>query len=96
VPVMRSQPVAARSVAERLVEVAEGPPAPERIEIAGPEVHEMVDLVRALVRRRGERVAVIPLPIPGEAGRAMRSGALLPDPATPGIGPTFGQWLATQ
>ena len=95
VPVMRIQPVAARSVGEVLVEVATGgSTAGAAVEIAGPEPEDLVDLARAIAHRRGTRTTVIPLPVPGSAGTAMRSGGLLPLPGVRLVGPTFDEWLA--
>ncbi|MGF1646210.1 MAG: SDR family oxidoreductase [Kineosporiaceae bacterium] len=93
IPRMRIQPVAAREVATRLVALAEGEPAGRAPDLAGPEVHEVVDLARRLVHARRERRAVIGVPLPGAAGRAMRRGALLP--ASPGPRGTvrFDDWL---
>src|SRR4051812_32656109 len=64
VPRMRAQPVAARTVAEHLVRLAESQPGSTQ-ELAGPEVHEMPDLARRLLAARGVRAWVLPLPLPG-------------------------------
>ena len=92
VPIMRIQPVAARAVGEALVEVAAEPVA-TTVEIAGPEEKDLVSLARAIVRKRQARMWVAPLPVPGAAGRAMRTGGQLPSPGARVIGPTFGEWL---
>ena len=92
-PRARIQPVAAQTVGEALVAAASDPAEPDLVQLAGPEPAELVDLARALVRRRGQRVAVLGLHVPGAAGRAMRGGAMLPDPQTPLAGPTFQEWL---
>ncbi len=92
VPRMRSQPVAARTVAERLVDLATRPPG-DRRSLAGPEVHDIAVLARQLIAARREGVRVIPLPVPGASGRAMRGGALLADEQTEIAGPSFAEWL---
>jgi uncharacterized protein YbjT (DUF2867 family) len=92
VPVMRIQPVAARAVGEALVEIAVEPTA-TTVEIAGPEEKDLVALARAIVRKRQARMWVVPLPVPGRAGRAMRTGGQLPSPGARVIGPTFDEWL---
>lgn len=92
-PVMRIQPVVARAVGELLAAVAEGPPGQPTLEVAGPEPANLVRLARAFVRRRGERVAVIPFGLPGAAGKAMRSGGQLPPPGARLVGPRFADWL---
>jgi uncharacterized protein YbjT (DUF2867 family) len=95
VPKMRSATVAAAEVAHRLVEIVEsGIAAGFAPELAGPEVHEMPDLVRQLVRARGSRRPVLGVRIPGRAGAAMASGGLLPRTAAPRGRQTFAQWLS--
>ena len=37
---------------------------------------------------------MVPLPIPGRAGRAMRTGGQLPRSGVRLVGPTFDEWLA--
>ena len=94
VPTMRSQPVAAREVADTLVDLALARPAGTTRTIAGPQVHEMPHLVRQVLRVDGSRRLVIPLWLPGSAGRRMASGALLdPNPDVRGR-QTFPEWLA--
>jgi uncharacterized protein YbjT (DUF2867 family) len=93
-PKMRSQPVAARSVAERLVDVALGDPLPERLQVAGPDVLMVPDMVRRLLKARGTKAVVLAVPAPG-AAKAMASGALIPDGAVDILGPTFDTWLTT-
>ncbi len=95
VPHMRIQPVAARALAEVLVDVADQPAGDATVEVAGPQVDDLVALARATVRRRGRHVAVLPLRVPGAAGRAMRSGGQLPGPGARIVGPTFEAWLRT-
>ena len=90
----RSQPVAAREVGRLLVEVATAPARDGgRIEVAGPAVEELPEMARKLLAARGSKARVIPIPLPGAAGRAMRAGSLLPSPAARISGPTFDDWL---
>jgi uncharacterized protein YbjT (DUF2867 family) len=95
---MRTQPVAARTVAQHLVEVASGRSAPTgaTLQIAGPSTHELVDLARRFLARRRVRALVVPLRVPGAAGRAFREGAVLPTSEVPTVGPTFDQWLESE
>jgi uncharacterized protein YbjT (DUF2867 family) len=95
---MRTQPVAARTVAQLLVETATGPVTqPGRtLQIAGPTTHDLVDLSRRFLARRGVRALVLPLHVPGAAGRALREGAVLPTPDVPTAGPTFDEWLSSE
>lgn len=92
VPIMRIRPVAARAVGEALVGIATDPAA-ATIEIAGPEEKDLVPLARSIIRKRRTRKLVVPLRVPGDAGRAMRTGGLLPSPGAYIIGPTFEEWL---
>jgi uncharacterized protein YbjT (DUF2867 family) len=94
VPRMRVQPVAAGEVAAVLAALAAGPPAGMAPEMAGPEPAEMADLARQLIQARSSRRPVLRVPVPGAAGRAMASGAMLP--SGPGLRgtQTFTEWLA--
>ena len=93
VPQMRSQTVAARTVGTVLLETALAGPSSQRIDLGGPEPHNMVDLARSVIHRRGQHSAVIGIRVPGKAGRAMRSGAILPLEGARLEGPTFEEWL---
>lgn len=92
VPRMLSQPVAAREVAEALVDLAEAGPSGRVPDLAGPERHDMVDLARRVAAGR----RVVPVRVPGAAGRAMRSGALCPSGDGPRGRITFDAWLASR
>jgi len=91
VPRLRVQPVAAREVAARLVELALGPAAGNAAEIAGPEVHELVDLVRQVVRVDGRRRLVLGIPMPGAS-----AGGLLPVGNYTRGGESFAEWLRSR
>jgi uncharacterized protein YbjT (DUF2867 family) len=92
-PRMRVQTIAARSVGEVLVKVATAAFAESIIEVAGPEPADMLDLARATTAGLGQRMVVVPVRIPGPAGKAMRSGGLLPSPGAHLAGPRFDEWL---
>jgi uncharacterized protein YbjT (DUF2867 family) len=93
-PRMRTQPIAAREVAEHLVSVAEAPPAGRARELGGPREERLVDMVRAVARHRGSRAWVPAIPFPGATGRAQRDGSLLPGrDAVLGTQP-YAEWLA--
>lgn len=94
VPRMLSQPVAAREVGSALVDLATGDPVGRAPDLAGPEVHQMVDLARRVAARDGRRV--VPVRLPGKAGAAMRSGALLPTSDGPRGRVTFEEWLSAR
>jgi uncharacterized protein YbjT (DUF2867 family) len=95
VPRWRAQPVSAREVGQALAAIAAADPVPMS-ELAGPREEIMADMVRQVIRARGDRRAVVEVRVPGAAGKAMASGAGLPD--RPGLrgAQTFGDWLAEQ
>lgn len=95
VPRMWSQTVAAREVAAALVDAALGPAAGPLPDLAGPRVERMEDLVRQVLDARGRRSLVLPLRIPGRAGKAMDEGGLLPTDDGPRGTQTFDEWLAS-
>lgn len=71
---MRLEPVDAREVAARLVELALSQPAGLVSDLAGPTVYGLGDLTRGYLRARGRRRPTMPVRIPGKAGRAYRAG----------------------
>jgi uncharacterized protein YbjT (DUF2867 family) len=97
-PIGRVQPIAAREVAERLVELAVGAPSGLVAELAGPREENLLRMVRAAARATGKTGPILGVPAPGPGGRAMRDGTLLPDPTL--VPPTqlgtqtFDQWIA--
>jgi uncharacterized protein YbjT (DUF2867 family) len=72
---MKVQPVDAAEVADRLAELALGPPAGLVPDIAGPRVYPMGELVRGYLRAAHKHRALVPLRLPGGAARAFREGA---------------------
>ncbi|WP_148612290.1 SDR family oxidoreductase [Nocardioides rubriscoriae] len=93
VPRMTSQPVAAREVAEALVDLVEVGPSGRVPDLAGPEVLAMHRLARRVSRARGLRRLVVAVPVPGAAGRGMRDGSLTPSGAGSRGRTTFDEWL---
>jgi uncharacterized protein YbjT (DUF2867 family) len=97
VPRMRTQLVAARTVAEELATLAlDGAPTPEAPfpEIAGPREESLVEVAALLAERRGEPLRIEPVTAPEEFGGELNeSGALLPGPHAKLAGPTFAEWL---
>ena len=71
---LRFQPVDSREVAARLVELTLDKPAGLVPDLAGPKVYGMADLSRGYLRARGKRRLMMPLRMPGKAGRAYRAG----------------------
>lgn len=98
VPAFRTQPVAARAVAEELVALATGPEEANGAipEIAGPRAERLAELAQLLYARRGTGTRVeevSDLTDPDSARYA--DGAALPGPQAKLAGPTFAEWLET-
>jgi uncharacterized protein YbjT (DUF2867 family) len=74
---LRFQPIDSRDVAARLVELALGRPAGQVPDLAGPTVYGIKDLVGGYLQARGKRRMMVPIRIPGKAGKAYRAGANL-------------------
>jgi uncharacterized protein YbjT (DUF2867 family) len=96
VPVMRMQPISVREVASALIALAAGQPAGLAPELAGPREESLPDLARQLIRARGNHRLVVPILLPGAAGRACAGGALLPAQPGPRGTQAFAQWLAEE
>jgi uncharacterized protein YbjT (DUF2867 family) len=96
VPKMRTQLVAARTVAEALADLALDPEAPIT-EIAGPREESLVDMAKLLVARRGDPVRIEGVSDPADPDSDLyETGALLPGPEATLAGPTFEQWLESR
>jgi uncharacterized protein YbjT (DUF2867 family) len=98
VSTMRTQLVAARTVAEALVELAMRPDpfsdAQAIPEIAGPREEDLVKMAKLLVARRGEALGIEGVINTADPDRELYlSGALLPSPHATLAGPTFAEWL---
>src|SRR5215208_7172711 len=99
-PKMRTQLVAARTVAQALADLAIGSaPAPGSsgvpiLEIAGPREESLVDMAKLLVARRGDPIRIEGVSDPADPDRDLyETGALLPGPDATLAGPTFAEWL---
>ena len=100
VPNMRTQLVAARTVAEALVDLATDTDASATTngaaipEIAGPRAETLVEVARLLAARRGDAVRIDGVTDPSDPdGEAYETGGLLPGPHATLAGPTYEQWL---
>ena len=94
VPRVPLQTVASTEVARVVADVAEGAPRRGRVEVVGPEVVDARELARTWRSTTGRRALLLPLPLPGRMGRALRAGALIAErPDVRGTTP-FATWLA--
>lgn len=89
----RVQPIAAREVAERLVDLAENGPAGRATDLAGPREESLPQMIRAYAHAIGRAGRIPAVPLPGQLGRAQRSGALLPAPGADLTRQTFAEWI---
>ncbi|MFD3842159.1 SDR family oxidoreductase [Streptomyces sp. NPDC058642] len=87
------QPVEVAEVADRLAELAAGPPAGRVADLGGPEVRSFESLARAYVKATGRRRAVVNVPLVGKAYRGFRAGGHLAPEQAAGKG-TFEEYLA--
>ncbi|SCG46109.1 SDR family oxidoreductase [Micromonospora inositola] len=74
---LRFQPVDVRDVAARLVDLTLDKPAGPVPDLAGPRVYGLAELARGYLRASGKRRPMLPVRMPGKAGRAYRAGANL-------------------
>lgn len=94
-PHVRTQLVAARTVAEKLADLATATDAAPMTEIAGPRAEDIVTVATLLAASRGTPAKVEGVSDTGDPDTAlMVSGALLPGPDAILAGPTFEEWLA--
>jgi uncharacterized protein YbjT (DUF2867 family) len=99
IPRMRTQTVAARTVAEALADLANGSAGLQASgtalpEIAGPREERLADLARLLAARRGDPVRIEEISNPDDPDHALyETDALLPGPDAMLAGPTFEEWL---
>ena len=107
-PKMRTQVIAARTVAEALAAMATSPqaefvaaraaesagaPIPE---LAGPREENLASLARLVAAGRGDQVRIEEVTAAGPDSQAAADGSLLPGPHAKLAGPTFEDWLASQ
>lgn len=97
-PPMRTQLVAARTVAEVLADEATAlEPASgstEILEVAGPREENLADMAALYAARRGDTAKIEVVADPTDPNSELNeSGALLPGPDAILAGPTFEEWL---
>jgi uncharacterized protein YbjT (DUF2867 family) len=94
---MRTQLVAARSVAEAIADLLDGADGAPRgnpvAEVAGPREESLVEAAKLLVAKRGESLTVEAAENPDDPEGLWTAGALLPGPIAKLAGPTYEEWL---
>ena len=94
---MRTQLVAARSVADTLADLVEGatgaPSGNPVAEVAGPREESLVEAARLIVAKRGNGLQVKAAEWPDDPEHLYPAGALLPGPVAKLAGPTYEEWL---
>jgi uncharacterized protein YbjT (DUF2867 family) len=90
-PDLTVQSVAARTVADVLVELAAAPPVGRAADLGGPDVRRLIDLAEAIVERRGSEIAV-EVDDPGD----IDPRALLPGAGARIEPPSFDEWLDSE
>ena len=103
VPKMRTQLVAARTVAQTLADIATGAvdATPDTgaggdrpfLEVAGPREESLVEMATLLASRRGHPSRIESVSDPADVDGLNENGGLLPGPGAILAGPTFKEWL---
>lgn len=96
IPAARFQTIAAAEVARVVADVAEREPSRTGIEVAGPQVQTAAELARTWRSVTGRRAISVPVPVPGQLGRALRAGGLTAEHADVLGTQTFADWLAAR
>lgn len=94
VPDLRCQPIDVTDVADRLADLAAGPPAGRAPDVGGPTVESLRSLAAIYLRATRRRRWIVPFRWPGKVFRAYREGGhLAPDQAVT-HGRSFPDYLA--
>jgi uncharacterized protein YbjT (DUF2867 family) len=94
-PRARTQPVAAREVAQHLVSLAEGAAQGRATDLAGPREEQLSDMVKRYARAVGYRGPVMGIAVPGAQMKGMRQGLNLPGADAVLGSQTYEEWLET-
>ncbi|QYJ03547.1 SDR family oxidoreductase [Nocardioides panacisoli] len=95
VPPLLVQPVAPSDVADVLAHVATNNPRGHHVDVAGPEVEDLVDMARRTLAARGRNVELVPSWHTGIFGVEMAGDVLLPSDGAHLAPTSFDAWLAT-
>lgn len=99
VPKMKTQLVAAKTVAELLADIATGKRSitPPYLEIAGPKMESLADATKRLIARRGDQIQIEAVSNPDDPDRVLyETDGLLPGRNAILAGPTFDEWLNSE
>jgi uncharacterized protein YbjT (DUF2867 family) len=88
------QPLDVAVAAALIADTAEKDPHRTRIEIAGPQIQSVRDLATTWRDLTHARAAILPFPLPGKLGRALRAGRLTSSENAAAGTPTFADWLS--
>jgi uncharacterized protein YbjT (DUF2867 family) len=96
VPNMKLQTIAAAEVAAAVADVTEDAPARGRVQVAGPQIMSAAEVARTWREVTGRRALLVPVPVPGKLGRALRRGGLTA--SKPDVRGTISlaDWLSSQ
>lgn len=87
------QPIAPADVAAVLAGIATAAPLHAKLDVAGPETQDLVDMARRTFAARGQEMKLIPT-WRGIFGPHMAGEVLLPGEGARLTSTTFGDWLA--
>ncbi|MFI6682816.1 SDR family oxidoreductase [Streptomyces sp. NPDC050485] len=90
---VRLQTIAAVEAAGAVADVAESAPRRARVEAAGPQVTDLRTLTEEWRSATARRAVLLPVPLPGPLGRALRSGGLTSDDPQARGAVAFAEWL---
>lgn len=91
---LRFESVGVDEVAARLAELTLGAPAGRVVDLAGPQMREIGDMVRAFDGARGRVHRLLPIRLPGAIGRVYRAGDNLADETATRGKETWEEYLA--
>jgi uncharacterized protein YbjT (DUF2867 family) len=91
---MLLQPIAVDEVAKVLAEIAVSPPQRRKIDLAGPQPEDMVDMAKRTMAARGESIRIIPTWRGGIFGPELAGEIMLPGPDARLGSVSFDAWLA--
>jgi uncharacterized protein YbjT (DUF2867 family) len=95
-PPLLLQPIAAADVSDALAAMATEAPQRRRVDLAGPQPEDFVDMARRALAARGESIRLVPTWRMLGFGSEYAGEVLLPGPDAKLAPTTFDAWLARQ